>query len=387
MTGAAEPEVLLTLPRRILMTADAIGGVWTFALELARGLLPYGIEVILATMGSPPSADQRRDAAQLPNLELHESSFKLEWMDDPWEDVRRAGNWLLSLEERLRPDLVHLNGYAHAALSWRTPRLVTAHSCVLSWWADVKQTGLPPRFLRYRQVVSQGLSAADLVTAPTAAMLQALELHYLPIPRARVIPNARNPEHFYPAGKEAYILSVGRIWDEAKNLASVAWAAPYLPWPVYVAGDVEHPEGGAATLKNVTLLGKLPPRQLAGWFERGSVYALPARYEPFGLSVLEAAICGCALVLGDIQSLRELWDDAALFVPPDDPRLLSEALTRLCTDHQFRAMLAHQAQRRSTRFSPTVMAAQYLEAYSAASAHFREVRHPEEEKKGDPCVL
>ncbi len=32
---------------------------------------------------------------------------------------------------------------------------------------------------------------------------------------------------------------------------------------------------------------------------------LPARYEPFGLSVLEAALSGCALVLGDIPSLRE----------------------------------------------------------------------------------
>ena len=90
------PDATLTLPRRILMTTDTIGGVWTFALELARGLSPYGIEVILATMGELPGADQYREAAKIENLPLCESRFRLEWMDDPWEDVRRAGAWLLS---------------------------------------------------------------------------------------------------------------------------------------------------------------------------------------------------------------------------------------------------------------------------------------------------
>ena len=50
---------------------------------------------------------------------------------------------------------------------------------------------------------------------------------------------------------------------------------------------------------------------------RAAIYALPARYEPFGLSILEAALSGCALVIGDIPSLREIWADAALFVPSD----------------------------------------------------------------------
>lgn len=386
MSEGGAGEVGLTLPRKVLMTADTVGGVWTFALELARGYLPYGIEVLLATMGPLPSPEQRREAAGLPNVTLFESAYQLEWMEDPWDDVHHAGSWLLSLEDRLRPDLVHLNGYVHAALPWSTPRLVTAHSCVLSWWADVKQSELPGRFRRYRQEVAQGLAAADLVTAPTLAMLQALQSHYLALPRVRVIHNARSPELYFPVAKEAYLLSVGRVWDEAKNLAALAGVAPYLPWPVYVAGDQVHPDGGSAEIDNVTLLGKLTPRRLAGWFERSAIYVLPARYEPFGLSVLEAALCGCALVLGDIQSLRELWDDAALFVPPDDLGALSQALKLLCSDHNLRVSLAQKAQRRSERFSPTVMAAQYLEAYSAAAAHFHQSPPPAGEKV-KPCIL
>ena len=41
--------------RRILMTADTIGGVWSYALELAQGLVRHGVEVALATMGRVPS--------------------------------------------------------------------------------------------------------------------------------------------------------------------------------------------------------------------------------------------------------------------------------------------------------------------------------------------
>jgi glycosyltransferase involved in cell wall biosynthesis len=250
----------------------------------------------------------------------------------------------------------------------------------------VKQSGLPPEFERYRHEVVQGLSAADLVTAPTYTMLQALESHYLVLPRVRVIPNGRRADLYYPTAKEAYILSVGRIWDEAKNLAALAQSAPYLPWPVYLAGGQDHPEGGQAELDNVILLGQLPTRQLARWYERGSIYALPARYEPFGLSVLEAALCGCALVLGDIQSLRELWDEAAIFVPPDDLQTLVQTLLRLCSDHQLRLALGQQAQRRSERFTPTAMTAQYLEAYSAAAAHFHWSPHALG-GKDKPCVL
>ena len=65
------------------------------------------------------------------------AEFALEWMDEPWDDVARAGDWLLALEERDRPDVVHLNGYVHGAAALSRPCLVAAHSCVLSWWAAV----------------------------------------------------------------------------------------------------------------------------------------------------------------------------------------------------------------------------------------------------------
>src|SRR5215212_1405360 len=106
---------------RVLMTTDTIGGVWSYCLELCRALQPAGIEIALATMGAKPTDDQRREISAIPNIQLHESSLKLEWMDNPWDDVERAGVWLLELESHLSPDLIHLNGYAHGSMPWSAP--------------------------------------------------------------------------------------------------------------------------------------------------------------------------------------------------------------------------------------------------------------------------
>src|SRR3982751_2869614 len=164
--------------RRVLMTADTVGGVWTYALELTRALAAYDIEVDLAVMGPSLSRAQREEALRLDNLNLFKSEYKLEWMQDCWRDVRSAGDWLLSLANRLNPDLVHLNGYDHASLDWQRPVVVVGHSCVLSWWRAVKGEATTEEWQRYKAEVARGLRNADTVVTPSAAMSHALREHY-----------------------------------------------------------------------------------------------------------------------------------------------------------------------------------------------------------------
>jgi len=294
-------------------------------------------------------------------------------MEDPWRDVERAGDWLLGLEARIAPDLVHLNGYAHAALPWSAPKLVVAHSCVLSWWAAVKGEAAPEAWDRYRREVGAGLAAADLVVAPTMAMLADLARHHGLPRRSRVIGNGRDGRLFRPAAKEPIVFAAGRLWDEAKNLAALEVVAPQIPWPVYVAGDTLPPEAGCpeARIHLTRHLGRLSPRALAAWLGRSAIYALPARYEPFGLSVLEAALAGCALVLGDIPSLRETWRNRAAFVQPGDPEALAAALTRLIEDPDRRASLAAGARKRAVELTPERMLDGYLAAYGELLAERR----------------
>lgn len=357
---------------RVLMTADAVGGVWHYALELCVGLAEHGIEVVLATMGAPPSAVQRHAAEALGNVTLVAGDFRLEWMPGAEADLARAGAWLRELEREHAPDLVHLNGYAHAALGWRAPVVVVGHSCVFSWWMAVHGAEPPPEWNVYRERVRAGLQAADAVVAPTRAMLAALVRHYGALRRAEVIANGRDGMSFARGLKEPFVLSAGRLWDEAKNARALAEVAPRLRWPVKLAGDATPPAGlrveEVGAFRNVELLGACSPAKLRGLMARAGIYALPARYEPFGLSVLEAALSGCALVLGDIPSLRENWEGAALFVSPEDRNELVRALAWLAGQPEARARWAQRAHERAAEFSPDAMTAHYLAVYESCVA-------------------
>lgn len=352
---------------RILMTTDTIGGVWPFAIELAAQLARRGDRVLLAAMGREPDPEQRRQAAAIPGLELRARPYRLVWMRDPWRDLDAAARWLRDLARRFAPDVVHLNDLAHGDLDWPAPVLTTAHSCVCSWWQAVHGVPAPVAWDAYRSCVAASLHAADRVVAPTRAMLSTLSVHYR-MPRSaglrspKVIYNGRST-HVHVEAKEPLVLGAGRLWDEAKNLGALAALAPRLPWPVCLAGDPHHPDGGGAGIAGAHLLGPLDHAALRGWMARAAIYALPARYEPFGLSALEAAQCGCALVLGDISSLREVWGGAALFVAPDDRDALEATLHRLIHDDELRGRMGKRARRRAQRYTPAAMARRYRETY------------------------
>jgi glycogen(starch) synthase len=348
---------------RIFMSADTVGGVWSYALELARGLSARGDRVVIAAMGGKLDAAQRRAADEVPGLVVHDSDLRLEWMDNPWADLERAGDWLLELADQARPDIVHLNHYAHGHLNWPAPVLVVAHSCVYSWYRAVRGTPPEPRWQQYREVVRRGLQAADMVAAPTVAMLAEAARFYGPFRAAHVLHNGRRPQDFIPRIKRRQILSAGRLWDDAKNIRLLTAVAPSLPWPVAVAGDLRHPDGGEAELPGVQALGRLDQPAMARALGEAAIYVMPARYEPFGLSVLEAALARCALVLGDIPSLRELWDDAALFVEPWDEEGLRHTLMRLCDDGELRQAYAERARDRALRYSTDAMIGGYRSVY------------------------
>src|SRR5689334_16579742 len=165
-------------PKRLLMTGDTVGGVWTFALDLAEALAAHHIQVLLATCGAPATRQQRAEAACIPNLLLVDSSYKLEWMDDPWADVEASREWLREILDWYKPELVHLNSFGHAELPYDAPVVLTAHSCVLSWYNAVKGTPAPDSWDRYRHEVKRALQSADLIVAPSQSMLRSIPRNY-----------------------------------------------------------------------------------------------------------------------------------------------------------------------------------------------------------------
>jgi len=352
---------------RVLMTTDAVGGVWSYALYLTRELCKRGAEVVLACSGPEPSPEQRAEVQAIPGLGLEHAAHSLEWMDDPWTDVDREGERLLQIARTFKPDLVHLNGYCHAALPWGVPTIVVAHSCVVSWWRSVFRDDPPERYREYRARVALGLSCCDTVVAPSASMLQSLREAYGYSGPAAVIFNGAPVIEYFRRPKQPFYLAAGRMWDRAKNLELVIHAAPRLPWPVRVAG--EGIVGSEAS--PVQAMGRLARADLARVMSEASVFLHPARYEPFGLAPLEAGLSGAALILAGLDSLREIWGETALYVATEDPDELVDAATRLANDPMLRHSLARKAELRARELSSAAMARSYGELYRVTMAQAR----------------
>lgn len=350
---------------RVLMTTDAVGGVWTFATTLARGLAATGVEVILVTQGPPPGHEQRAAIADIPGLRLEVTDLALEWMDKDGRDRARAMTVLRDLEARYCPDIVHLNSYREAGFGWTAPVVVTAHSCVASWWQACREDAIGGDWARYMSGIVEGVAAARLVTAPTRAMLEGFARLYGYDGPTAVIPNGL---HVTPPriARRPLIAAAGRLWDEAKNMTVLNAVAPDIPWPIHAMGPVQEPgTNNAPSFRNLVLRGNLARADFIAALAEAEIFAAPALYEPFGLAVLEAAACGTALVLSDIGSFRELWDGAALFVPARDRDAWCEALLLLTGNPLMRQELQIQARRRARRYRIDAMVEAYAAHYAA----------------------
>jgi glycosyltransferase involved in cell wall biosynthesis len=198
--------------------------------------------------------------------------------------------------------------------------------------------------------VRSGLQCADAWIAPTSFFRDEVQARYEPSRGGHIIWNGIDPVSAWSA-KKPFVLAAGRLWDEAKNLAALGGIAGRVAWPIMLAGSLRGPEGEAPCPPGLTWLGELPSARLHASMLEAQIFISPALYEPFGLTVLEAAAAGCALVLSDIGSLRELWNGAALFVEPRDATSLARALDCLCHDHKERARLQRAARTRAQRYS------------------------------------
>ena len=348
---------------KIIMTADTLGGVWTYAIGLCRSLQAYNFEIHLVTMGKWLSEHQNKEVRELDHVTLYESNLKLEWMEDPWEDITLAKEWIGEIYRKVQPDIMHFNNYAQVSSQWQCSILTVFHSCVLTWHTAVRGRCAPSRWNRYKAMVESALFLSDSVVFPSEAIKSQALREYGSIARAEVIYNGFDSPTTIIPEKLPVVLSAGRIWDEAKNTALLCRIAPLLTWPVKIAGDQGENSDPALAHGNVTFLGQLPNKGLLEHMREASIFMMPAKYEPFGLAVLEAAGSGCALALSAISTLQEVWGEAAVYFDPDDREDALRVVQNLIDDDHLRRTLSQKAKDKAAVFTAERMAAQYRAVY------------------------
>lgn len=347
---------------RILITTDVVGGVWTYTIDLAAALTQAGALVKVVTLGPKPDASQRTQAARR-GLDLMTSDHTLEWLAADAAEVRAAATAIASLARDWRADLVHLNTPALAAAArFACPIVAVNHSCVATW-----SMAMGERTQDYRAwqtvLTGDGLRQADLVLVPTAAHgVTVAAVHKLTV-LPRTVHNGRAAATTPETEARDEVFATGRLWDEAKNIAALDRAAACLDWPVRVAGATRGPNGQKIAFRAIESVGHLSGAAIRRHLAGRPIFVAPARFEPFGLGVLEAAQAGCALVLNDIATFRELWDGAALFVDADDHHALGAAIRSLIEDRSQRGARGQAARKRSARYTVEAMARGTMQAY------------------------
>ena len=215
---------------------------------------------------------------------------------------------------------------------------------------------LPDDFAwRAEMLVGAVIAPRDALMAPTAAFAEATAAAY-GLPSAAVVHNGRAPaargrlpaapSSSRPAGSGTRARtsppSTGRprASDRSRSRRRSARGAERRPKRILACG-------GAGRLLGATAESRLAARR--------PIFVSAARYEPFGLAVLEAAQAGCALVLSDIPTFRELWDGAALFFVPGDDRALAANLDALAAGPEERLRVSVMPRRRSRAYSAQAM--------------------------------
>jgi glycosyltransferase involved in cell wall biosynthesis len=190
------------------------------------------------------------------------------------------------------------------------------------------------------------------------------KLHELPT----TVHNGRTASSLVPAAPHDFAFTAGRLWDKGKNLATLDRAASRLPFPLHAAGPVQGPSGDRIELADIHALGTLSDSEIASWLAARPVFVSAALYEPFGLAVLEAAAAGCALVLSDIPTFRELWHGVAVFVDPMDEIGFAETIRLVVQDEFARAEMSRRARLRAAEFSVEAMAGKMADIYRSLLA-------------------
>src|SRR5262249_40494750 len=152
------------------------------------------------------------------------------------------------------------------------------------------------------------------------------------------------------------LLSVGAIVPRKgfDVLVAALGTLAEFPWRLPIVGDRTRNRHAAAALDadiarhrfsdRVTVLGEVPPHQLAKLYAAADVFVLASRFEGYGMAYAEAIATGLPVIGTNAGAIPEtVPPGAGILVRPDDASALAEAVRRIIADPDERLRLGSAA--------------------------------------------
>jgi glycosyltransferase involved in cell wall biosynthesis len=360
---------------------DTIGGIEQVIAQLGRGLVALGDESRIYTLSPDPCPPVIRR----PEGEVHRSRTTFE-IASMTASVQALAHFRQQLEWA---DVVHyqfpwpFGDLLHVLLAANKPSVVSYQSDIVRQkWLLKVYTPLMNRFLESVSMV--------VATSPqyrdTSTVLTQLRT---PV---RVIPNGLD-ESSYPEPSaeamaqwrsrvgEGFFLFVG-VLRYYKGLHTLLEAAKGFGGKVVIAGTGPESEDLQARLarsgtSNVELLGHVSDEDKVCLLRLCRAFVFPShlRSEAFGMSLVEAAMCGKPMISCDIGTGTSYINKDGVTgwtVPPDDALRLREAMQRLSSDAEEAQAMGHAARERfESLFTASRMASEYQAVYRDVAAATR----------------
>ena len=115
------------------------------------------------------------------------------------------------------------------------------------------------------------------------------------------------------------------------------------------------------------LLGAVPNRDVASLYRKADAFIHPSLYETFGVTPLEAMVCGCPVIAADAAAIPEITGDEALLVDPEDVAGMADAIYRVLSDRDLRERLIARGYRRAEEYSAEREARETIAAIERAA--------------------
>jgi glycosyltransferase involved in cell wall biosynthesis len=97
--------------------------------------------------------------------------------------------------------------------------------------------------------------------------------------------------------------------------------------------------------------GWIDQQDLPAVYSLADLYLYPSNLEAFPIPITEAMACGTPIVTSNVNGLKEIAGDAALFVNPHDTAQIAEAIERVLAENELRACLSARGLEQAKQFS------------------------------------